>query len=168
MEWLGRGWAIPPCRAWSSRNSCGEHLLVYQTATTNRALPDVLKRFGRPARIYGLRRDLKEDLVENLVYRPFGEAQFIEDLRTARACGGRRFHLDERSRLPSQAVTDRAQLPRRPTTSLRESNRGAGPVFRKPGAGQMGETDDVGLFGVGAHAKVIGELLRREGRHGIS
>jgi uncharacterized protein (TIGR00661 family) len=64
----------------------GEHLLVYQTATTNRALPEVLKRLGMPARVYGLRRDLTADLVDGtLTYRPFGEARFIEDLRTARA-----------------------------------------------------------------------------------
>jgi uncharacterized protein (TIGR00661 family) len=80
---------IPPVlrpEVLAAESEAGEHLLVYQTATTNRALPGVLKRFGRPARIYGLRRDLTEDLVdENLVYRPFGEAQFVEDLRTARA-----------------------------------------------------------------------------------
>jgi uncharacterized protein (TIGR00661 family) len=64
----------------------GDHLLVYQTATTNRTLPGVLKQLGLPARIYGLKRDLTEDLVDgNLVYRPFSEARFIEDLRTARA-----------------------------------------------------------------------------------
>ena len=39
-----------------------------------------------PARVYGLRRDLTEDLVDGSVtYRPFGEARFIEDLRTSRA-----------------------------------------------------------------------------------
>jgi uncharacterized protein (TIGR00661 family) len=68
------------------RSEPGEHLLVYQTATTNRALPEVLKRIGLPTRIYGLRRDLKEDLSDgNLSYRPFSEVRFIEDLRTARA-----------------------------------------------------------------------------------
>jgi uncharacterized protein (TIGR00661 family) len=70
----------------AARSERGEHLLVYQTATTNVALPETLKRLGVPARIYGLRRDLTEDLVdENLTYRPFGEAGFIDDLRTARA-----------------------------------------------------------------------------------
>jgi uncharacterized protein (TIGR00661 family) len=70
----------------AARPEAGEHLLVYQTATTNRALPAVLKRLGVPARIYGLRRDLTEDLAdENLLYRPFSEARFIEDLRSARA-----------------------------------------------------------------------------------
>jgi uncharacterized protein (TIGR00661 family) len=63
----------------------GEHLLVYQTSTSNEGLPGILKRCGLECRIYGLRRDLTEDLREgNLLYRPFSEAGFIEDLRTAR------------------------------------------------------------------------------------
>ncbi len=70
----------------AARSERGEHLLVYQTATTNVALPEVLRRLGVPARVYGLKRDLKEDLVEGSVtYRPFSEAGFIADLRTARA-----------------------------------------------------------------------------------
>ena len=70
----------------------GDHLLVYQTSTSNTALPEILARSGRECRIYGLRRDLKEDVVEgNLRYRPFSEDGFIDDLRTARgviASGG--------------------------------------------------------------------------------
>ena len=63
----------------------GEHLLVYQTSTSNTALPDILRRTGRECRIYGLRRDLKEEVVEgNLRYQPFSEARFVDDLRTAR------------------------------------------------------------------------------------
>jgi uncharacterized protein (TIGR00661 family) len=70
----------------AARSEPGEHLLVYQTATTNRALPETLKQLGIPARVYGLRRDLTADMVDgNVTYRPFGEARFIEDLRTARA-----------------------------------------------------------------------------------
>lgn len=70
----------------TARSESGDHILVYQTATTHHDLPDVLKRLGRPTRIYGLRRDLKTDVVDgNLTYRPFSEARFIEDLRTARA-----------------------------------------------------------------------------------
>jgi uncharacterized protein (TIGR00661 family) len=70
----------------------GDHLLVYQTSTSNTALPEILARSGRECRIYGLRRDLKADVVEgNLRYRPFSEDGFIDDLRTARgviASGG--------------------------------------------------------------------------------
>lgn len=63
----------------------GDHLLVYQSATTNAALPDLLQKLGVPCRIYGLRRDLEHDEVDgHLTYRPFSEAQFIEDLRTCR------------------------------------------------------------------------------------
>ena len=63
----------------------GEHLLVYQTSTSNTALPEILRRSGRECRIYGLRRDLKEELVDgNLRFRPFSEAGFVDDLRTAR------------------------------------------------------------------------------------
>jgi uncharacterized protein (TIGR00661 family) len=64
----------------------GEHLLVYQTSESNAGLPAVLEGSGRECRVYGFRRDLKEDLVEgNLRFRPFSERTFVEDLRTARA-----------------------------------------------------------------------------------
>jgi uncharacterized protein (TIGR00661 family) len=69
----------------AARPEPGEHLLVYQTSTSNEALPEVLRRCGRECRIYGLRRDLKDEVVEgNLRYRPFSEQGFIDDLRTAR------------------------------------------------------------------------------------
>lgn len=62
----------------------GQHLLVYQTSTSNKALPDILKRSGRECRIYGLRRDIQAEVVDgNLRYRPFSETTFIDDLRTA-------------------------------------------------------------------------------------
>ena len=70
----------------------GKHLLVYQTYTTNKELPELLRRTGLECRIYGLRRDLKEEVRDGtLVYKPFSEAGFIDDLRTARgvvASGG--------------------------------------------------------------------------------
>ena len=70
----------------------GAHLLVYQTYTTNQQLPDLLHRTGIECRVYGVRRDLKEDEREgNLLYRPFSEVGFIDDLRTCRgvvASGG--------------------------------------------------------------------------------
>jgi uncharacterized protein (TIGR00661 family) len=69
----------------AARPEPGEHLLVYQTSTSNTALPEVLRKAGRECRIYGLRRDLTADVREgNLVYRPFSETAFIDDLRTAR------------------------------------------------------------------------------------
>ncbi len=63
----------------------GEHLLVYQTAAGSETLVRVLHQTGLPCRLYGVRRDLTEDLVDGrLVYRPFSETAFLEDLRTAR------------------------------------------------------------------------------------
>jgi uncharacterized protein (TIGR00661 family) len=69
-----------------AKSEPGEHLLVYQTSTTNRALLEGLKSSGLPCRVYGMRRDLKADEVEgNLTFKPFSEKGFIDDLRTARA-----------------------------------------------------------------------------------
>jgi uncharacterized protein (TIGR00661 family) len=68
----------------AARPEPGQHLLVYQTSTSNPVLPEILKRSGRACRIYGLRRDITQDVVDgNLLYRPFSEAGFIDDLRTA-------------------------------------------------------------------------------------
>jgi uncharacterized protein (TIGR00661 family) len=70
----------------SARSEPGEHLLVYQTSTTNAGLMSALKQSGLPCRVYGVRRGIKADEVEgNLTFRPFSEAGFIDDLRTARA-----------------------------------------------------------------------------------
>ena len=68
----------------AARPEPGRHLLVYQTSMSNKALPEILKRSGRECRIYGLRRDIEREVVEgNLRFRPFAEAGFIDDLRTA-------------------------------------------------------------------------------------
>jgi uncharacterized protein (TIGR00661 family) len=70
----------------AARPETGAHLLVYQTSTSNTALLDVLRASGRGCRIYGMRRDLKEELRDgNLRFRPFSETGFVEDLRT---CAG--------------------------------------------------------------------------------
>jgi len=70
----------------AARPEAGDHLLVYQTSTSNAALPQILAGCGRECRVYGLRRDLTAEVREgNLVYRPFGEQGFIDDLRTAQA-----------------------------------------------------------------------------------
>jgi uncharacterized protein (TIGR00661 family) len=70
----------------AARPERGEHLLVYQTSTSNTGLPDVLRAAGIECRIYGLRRDLTEDVRDGrLLLRPFSEAAFVEDLRTCRA-----------------------------------------------------------------------------------
>jgi len=69
----------------AARAEPGEHLLVYQTATGHETLAQTLKQTGLPCRIYGMRRDHSEDVTDgNLVYRPFSETTFLDDLRTAR------------------------------------------------------------------------------------
>ncbi len=70
----------------SAKSEPGRHLLVYQTYTTNQDLPELLRSTGLECRIYGLRRHLREEEREGkLIYKPFSEEGFIEDLRTARA-----------------------------------------------------------------------------------
>jgi uncharacterized protein (TIGR00661 family) len=68
--------------------SRGEHLLVYQTSTTNEALLKILEEVGVPCRVYGFGRSEKQGTIE---LRPFSEEGFIEDLATCRgvlATGG--------------------------------------------------------------------------------
>ncbi len=69
----------------AARPEAGEHLVVYSTSTSNPTLPDLLRTCGRECRIYGLRRDLAADERDGtLLWRPFSERTFIEDLRTAK------------------------------------------------------------------------------------
>jgi uncharacterized protein (TIGR00661 family) len=69
----------------AAKSETGSHLLVYQTYTTNTELPAILESSGVECRIYGMRRDLKEPVREgNLVYMPFSEEGFVNDLRTTR------------------------------------------------------------------------------------
>jgi uncharacterized protein (TIGR00661 family) len=69
-----------------AKSEAGEHLLVYQTSTTNTELVGALKASGLPCRVYGVRRGISEDQIDgNLTFRPFSEAGFIDDLRTSRA-----------------------------------------------------------------------------------
>jgi uncharacterized protein (TIGR00661 family) len=73
----------------TAKSEPGEHLLVYQTAPGNTALMEALKQTGVECRVYGFRRDLTADLRDGtLLFRPFSEAGFIDDLRTARAVVG--------------------------------------------------------------------------------
>ncbi len=72
-----------------AKPEAGDHLLVYQTATGNTGLMEALKKTGLECRVYGFRRDLTADLREGtLLFRPFSEAGFIDDLRTARGVVG--------------------------------------------------------------------------------
>jgi uncharacterized protein (TIGR00661 family) len=70
----------------AAQRSEGGHVLVYTTAQANDTFARTLAATGVECRIYGMRRDLKEEVVEgNLRYRPFSEAGFIDDLASARA-----------------------------------------------------------------------------------
>jgi uncharacterized protein (TIGR00661 family) len=70
----------------AARRERGDHLLVYQTAEGNTALPDALRQAGVPSRVYGFRRDLDAPEREgDVTYLPFDEVGFVEDLATARA-----------------------------------------------------------------------------------
>jgi len=66
----------------------GDHLLVYQTTTTNERLLDVLSRTKIPCRVYGLNR---EENLGTIQLRGFSEDGFIRDLASCRgvlATGG--------------------------------------------------------------------------------
>jgi len=68
-----------------ARPEPGEHLLVYQTSTSYGSMLEMLRRSGVECRIYGMRREIRSEVVEgNLRFRPFSEQVFIDDLRTAR------------------------------------------------------------------------------------
>ncbi len=70
----------------SATPSRGDHVLVYQTAEGNEGLADVLKATGVECRVYGMRRGIEHDEIdENLHYRPFSEEGFISDLASCRA-----------------------------------------------------------------------------------
>jgi uncharacterized protein (TIGR00661 family) len=59
-----------------------DHVLVYQTSSSNEALVPALKKLPFRFRVYGMGRDGSEG---NVTLRPFSETGFVEDLRTARA-----------------------------------------------------------------------------------
>ena len=59
-----------------------DHVLVYQTQTTNDALIPALKKLGYRFRVYGLGREGTDG---NVTLCNFSETGFVDDLRTARA-----------------------------------------------------------------------------------
>jgi len=66
-----------------------DHILVYQTSTSNETLLEILKGAGVPFRVYGFNRD--ERVGDNIWLRPFSEDGFIADLASCRgvlATGG--------------------------------------------------------------------------------
>ena len=70
----------------SAKATEGDHILVYQTAEGNSALPEALAAAGVPCRVYGYRRDLTAPERDgSITYHPFDETRFVEDLASARA-----------------------------------------------------------------------------------
>lgn len=64
----------------------GGHLLVYTTGEGDGSFAGTLAKTGLECRIYGMRRDLKTELVEgNLHFQPFSEDKFVDDLASCRA-----------------------------------------------------------------------------------
>ncbi len=69
-----------------AKRASGEHLLVYQTGEGHEALLETLRSTGIECRIYGARRGIEQEQIEdNLRYQPFSETKFIDDLASSRA-----------------------------------------------------------------------------------
>lgn len=67
----------------------GDHIIIYQTSTSNERLLEILDRVELPFRVYGFNRD--ERVGDNVWLRPFSEEGFIADLASCRgvlATGG--------------------------------------------------------------------------------
>jgi uncharacterized protein (TIGR00661 family) len=67
----------------TARRERREHVLVYQTAGADDRLVGTLKALPHEFRFYGAKgRDGRDG---NIIFRPFSETGFVDDLRTARA-----------------------------------------------------------------------------------
>jgi uncharacterized protein (TIGR00661 family) len=95
----------------AARREPGEHVVVYQSAATNRRLVPTLRKLPHAFRVYGMDRTGREG---NVTLRAFSEQGFIDDLRTARAviAGGGFSLLSEavHLRVPVLSVPLRAQF----------------------------------------------------------
>ena len=64
----------------------GAHVLVYQSGDSHGSLVQVLEHLDTEFRVYGLRRDIDAPVREgNILYCPFSEQGFIDDLASCRA-----------------------------------------------------------------------------------
>ncbi|MFZ5891981.1 MAG: MJ1255/VC2487 family glycosyltransferase [Myxococcota bacterium] len=66
----------------NAKRQPGDHVLVYQTQTTQHELVPTLRKLGYRFRVYGFGRDAVEG---NVTLCSFSETRFVDDLRTARA-----------------------------------------------------------------------------------
>lgn len=76
---------IPPilrAEILNAKREAGDHVLVYQTQTTQHELIPTLRKLGYRFRVYGFGRDAVEG---NVTLCSFSETRFVDDLRTARA-----------------------------------------------------------------------------------
>jgi uncharacterized protein (TIGR00661 family) len=65
--------------------SRGDHILVYQTAEGAETLLETLASSGLECRVYGVRRNLENEVVEGTMrYLPFSEERFVSDLASCR------------------------------------------------------------------------------------
>jgi uncharacterized protein (TIGR00661 family) len=68
-----------------ARPEDGDHLLVYQTSTSDTGLLEHLRQSGIECRVYGVRRGLAaEEREGNLRFMPLSDAGFVDDLLSAR------------------------------------------------------------------------------------
>ena len=91
-----------------ARPQHGEHLLVYQTAEGNSALPDALRGAGVPCRVYGYRRDLTAPERDgSITYLPFDETRFgqIGQRGINRAVAGGKEMLERRLKCLFQVIS---------------------------------------------------------------
>ena len=105
---------IPPIlrsEVLTARREPKEHVLVYQTAATNRALLPALQKLPQQFIVYGMNRD---EALGNVTLRKFSETGFVDDLRTARAAiaGGGFSFLSEavHLRVPVLSIPLRGQF----------------------------------------------------------
>ncbi|MCE9634786.1 MAG: teichoic acid biosynthesis protein [Planctomycetes bacterium] len=95
----------------AARREPGRHVLVYQTASTNRGLIPALRKLPHEFRVYGMGREGREG---NVTLCAFSEQGFVDDLRTARAVvAGGGFSLMGEAvhlRVPMLAVPLRGQF----------------------------------------------------------
>jgi uncharacterized protein (TIGR00661 family) len=77
---------IPPIlrpELYAAKRERGDHVLVYQTARAEDGLVEILQQMPVEVRFYG--RPGTPGREGNVLFRPFSESGFVEDLRTARA-----------------------------------------------------------------------------------
>jgi uncharacterized protein (TIGR00661 family) len=60
----------------------GDHVLVYQTSTSNKNLIEILKKINENFIVYGFEMEKKD---KNLIFRKFNEDQFFSDLGSCKA-----------------------------------------------------------------------------------